>query len=435
MTKSHYKTLGVTENATSSEIRKAYYKLAKTYHPDKNPNGTEKFKKISNAYEILSDHEQKVAYDLKRKRPTDFDFESSYPSTPSSSSSPRSKKRTRTAPPTPPTPPPPPPPKRSDYHVYTTAEISLKEAYLGVSPIEVCYSLKMNCETCHGIESTVLKSKLCKTCKGAKYLETLDYNRNKVSVMCQGCDGKGVKTYNKKCKTCRDVKTIGIIGLLTVKKGVRSGHTFQVKNHGNVMPDKVTKGDLFVKVTVGNKWGCFSRQKDNLVASIDIKLRDAIMGINPKSDFIKHIDGRQLNIQLAPGKVITPGMTIIQKGEGMPVFSDPNGNKGDLIIKFNVIFPVHINIPTDPYVLEEIDIMFETEEEREIRENKIVSKDDGEDELGYDSLNDPFDDTEDQFYDCDDTEDQFYDCDNLSDSDLRSTDSNTYYHYNVAQNR
>ncbi|KAI7887558.1 uncharacterized protein EV154DRAFT_567349 [Mucor mucedo] len=412
MTKSHYKTLGVTENATSSEIRKAYYKLAKNYHPDKNRNGTEKFKEISNAYEILSDHDKKVAYDLKRKRPTDF--ESFNPSTASSSSSPRSKKRTRTSPPTPPSPPPPPPPKRSDYHVYTTAEISLKEAYLGVRPIRVSYNLKMNCETCHGIESTVRKSKLCKTCNGAKYVETLNYNRYKVSVMCQGCDGKGVKTYNKKCKTCHDVKTIGVIILHTIKKGVHSGHTFKLKNQGNVMPDKVTKGDLFVKVTVGNKWGCFSRQKDNLVASIDIKLRDALMGINPKSDYIKHMDGRQLNIQLAPGKVISPGMTIIYKGEGMRVFSDTNGNKGDLIIKFNVIFPVHINIPTDPYVQDEIDNMFETEEERQIRENTIIIEDDREDELVSDSLSDPFDDTEDQFYDCEDTDDQFYDCDNCS---------------------
>ncbi|KAI7887552.1 uncharacterized protein EV154DRAFT_484933 [Mucor mucedo] len=180
------------------------------------------------------------------------------------------------------------------------------------------------------------------------------------------------------------------------------------------MPDKVTKGDLFVKVTVGNKWGCFSRQKDYLVASIDIKLRDALVGINSKRNFIKHIDGRQLNIQLGLGKVITPGMNIIYKGEGMPVFSDTNGNKGDLVIKFNVIFPVHINIPTDPYVRDEIDIIFETEEERQIRENTIIIEDDREDELEYDSLKDPFDDTEEQFYDCEDTDDLFYDCDNCS---------------------
>ncbi|KAI7887553.1 DnaJ domain-containing protein [Mucor mucedo] len=177
MTKSHYKTLGVTENATSCEIRKAYYKLAKNYHPDKNPNGTEKFKKISNAYETLSDQEKKGAYDLKRKRPTGFDFESFNTSTTSSSSSPRNKKRSRKAPPTTPSPSPPPPPKRSDYHVYITAEISLKQAYLGVSPIRVSYNLKMNCDTCHGIESTVLKSKLCKACNGAKDVETLDYNK------------------------------------------------------------------------------------------------------------------------------------------------------------------------------------------------------------------------------------------------------------------
>ncbi|KAI7887562.1 uncharacterized protein EV154DRAFT_567358 [Mucor mucedo] len=390
MTNSHYTTLGVTEKASTSEIRKAYYKLAKNYHPDKNPNGTEKFKEISNAYEILSDPDKKRVYDLKRKRETDFDFEGFFASNRPSTSRPGPRTRTPPAPPTPPrqSSPPPPPPNRSDYHILTTAQVSLKESYLGVSAFKVYYNLKVNCQTCHGNENSALFSEACVTCNGSGYVETrLRDNRKKVSVPCSGCNGKGVKTFKKKCQSCLGAKETRVSLLIPIAKGIESGHTIRMKNYGNVMPDNVTKGDLFIKVTVDDHWGCFTRHKDTLLASIDIKLRDALMGVNRKGNIIKHMDGRKLNIPQTPGKVITPGKTIIQKGEGMPVFSDTDDNKGCLIIRFNVIFPDEINIPKDPYVRDEIDIMFETKEEREIREKTIVIEDDDDQDNDVSSRN------------------------------------------------
>ncbi|KAI7887565.1 uncharacterized protein EV154DRAFT_573700 [Mucor mucedo] len=386
MTDSHYTTLGVTEKATSSEIRKAYYKLAQTYHPDKNPNGTEKFKEILNAYEILSDTDKKRAYDLKRKRAANFDFEDFYASNRTSTSRPGPRTRTPPAPPSPPTPPrpsspPPPPLNRADYDILTTAVVSLKEAYLGVSDFKVYYNLKVNCQTCHGIENTALFSEACVTCNGSGYVQTrLSDSRKKASVTCSGCDGAGVKTYKKKCQTCLGAKATRVSVLIPIAKGIHSGHTIRMKNYGNVMPDNVTKGDLLIKVTVDDHWGCFTRHKNTLLASVDIKLRDALMGVNRKGNFVKHMDDRRLNIQQAPGTVITPGMVIIQKDEGMPVFCDTDDKKGHLIIKFNVIFPVQINIPTDPYARDEIDLMFETEEEREIRKNTIIVEEDEEED-------------------------------------------------------
>src|SRR5690606_25688386 len=69
-TKDFYKTLGVAENASADEIKKAYRKLAKQYHPDANPNDSaaaDRFKEISEAYSILSDDEKRKQYDQMRK--------------------------------------------------------------------------------------------------------------------------------------------------------------------------------------------------------------------------------------------------------------------------------------------------------------------------------------------------------------------------------
>lgn len=233
----------------------------------------------------------------------------------------------------------------------------------------------------HSASNETRSTEPCLTCNGKGSVEThLNDNRKKASVLCSDCKGAGHKSYVTKCQICQGAKAVRVSVSIPIEKGIHSGHSIKVNNYGNLMPDNVTKGDLFIKVSVEEKFGDFQRQGDNLHATINIKLRDALMGINRKKDSLKHLDGSPLMIHKTPGTVISPGMSLIQHGEGMPIFQDTNNKRGDLHIVFNVIFPETINIPGDPYIKEAIDIMFETEEEREIRENTIVIEDDDDDE-------------------------------------------------------
>lgn len=75
--KDYYQILGISKTSTEGEIKKAYHKLALKYHPDKNPNGTEKFKEIAEAYAVLSDSDRRKNYNAGGDG-SSFDFDEWY---------------------------------------------------------------------------------------------------------------------------------------------------------------------------------------------------------------------------------------------------------------------------------------------------------------------------------------------------------------------
>ncbi|KAI7896220.1 uncharacterized protein EV154DRAFT_258614 [Mucor mucedo] len=346
---SHYTTLGINKSATSSEIRKAYHKLAQTYHPDKNPNGLEKFKEIVNAYDILSDAAKKLAYDQTREASSFF--------------------RAPKAPEAPKYPPPPPASavKKSDFNIRTSTKISLKQAYIGVT-VDVWYNMRVSCQACHGQTNKYQSIKICGGCRGTGRMNLFTSVPN-----CPDCDGKGTKVSLIKCPICKEATTRSKLSI-QIPKGVRHNQSLTYFSNGDYLPDRTARGDLIVQIIMEDGDGIFKRQGDDLYATVEITLKDAMMGIQPGHCNLNHLDGRPLHMKQAPGMVISPGTKIIHKYEGMPVYMKPDFKKGDLHITFKVVFPTTIHLPQSQYDIDCVNRLFETDAERRKREENTAKK-------------------------------------------------------------
>ncbi|KAI9266195.1 hypothetical protein EDC94DRAFT_603090 [Helicostylum pulchrum] len=390
MTVNFYTVLGIGQLASQDEIRKAYLKMAKQFHPDKNTQGAEKFKEIGNAYDTLSgvesrrkhDAELLVARTAAAGSSNGSCYSSRYRSSFTTNDAPNYTKRRKAAPtghffprspPPPRTPsPPPPPPKRSDYDIKTTTRITLNQSFTGLAQHHVKYFETIHCNTCKGHANGIEKTHKCAYCVGEGVV---------LSHTCGTCFGTGKVTTYSKCKDCKGKKRKERGFHIPVAKGIHNYHTLKVNHRGNVMPDGVTRGDVVIEVLVGveSADGAFKRRGDNLYLELNVDLRDAILGYGSRPAF-KHLDGRPVYISQTPGTVLKPGSQIIIPGDGMPIFMSVNNACGDIHVTFNVVFPNFVNIPESVDDRKVINELFMTEKEREAKENAIVIDDDEDDD-------------------------------------------------------
>lgn len=320
--KNYYDMLGVAKTATQEEIKSAYRKLALKYHPDKNPGNKEaeeKFKEISEAYQILSDEQKRKQYD--NFGTTDFagfgggagpgaggfNFEDIFGSAEFSDifetmfgGGPRGKKRKRKA-------TGPQPIQGHDRHV--TIQVTLKEAFEGTKK-EVSYYKLFECETCKGkgYEPGKAGYETCKECDGAGQI---NYQQGffMYSQTCSKCGGEGYIIQHP-CSSCRGqsrkqkVEKVNV----TIPKGIFNGAELRVVGGGDAGAFGGPAGNLYVKVEVLSDKK-FKRIGDDLECNVLFTYPQLVFGCQVD---IESIDGSKHSIKISKGcpvneKIVLPG--------------------------------------------------------------------------------------------------------------------------------
>jgi len=340
----YYELLGVSRKASPKEIRQAYRKLARKYHPDLNPgdkSAEERFKQIQEAYEVLSDHKKRQMYDQfgfyaegysggrgpgagPQPAGVHFDFGgfdfggaggTSFRDLFSqffrgSGEQPRPSQPQRGA--------------DLEYEI----EITFWEAIRGAVK-KITFLRTDTCGDCRG-SGALGTQQLCTACGGSgqssQTVRGLRFN-----VTCNRCSGAGrLRTI---CRSCggegvvRRTETLDI----RIPAGVQTGSRVRVPGRGNAGPLGGPRGDLYI-ITRVQPHPYFVRRGDDIYTSVPIKVTEASLGAKIE---VPTIDGRAV-LRIPPGT--NSGQTFRLRGKGAPSASKP-GHRGDQFVEVQVVVP------------------------------------------------------------------------------------------------
>lgn len=336
--KDYYSILGVSKNANKSDIKSAYRKLARNYHPDvnKEPGAEDKFKEISNAYEVLSDDEKRSIYDrygeagLKGSgmgmegNPFDI-FESLFEGMGGMGGMGMGGRGSRNR------------ATEGEDQVYNLI-LNFKEAVFGVEK-EIEVTRLESCSTCNGSGAKPgTKPTKCSTCGGQG--QVVASARTPLGVFqqvmtCSTCNGEG--EISTSCNTCggdgrvRKSKRIS----LKVPAGVDAGSRLRVRSEGNAGRKGGPPGDLFVTIDVLPD-PVLRRDDNNILYTCKVSYIDAILGTTTK---VPTVDG-MVDLKIPSGT--QPGTTLVMAKKGVPMLNKRN-MRGDQLVKVQVEIPKRLS--------------------------------------------------------------------------------------------
>ncbi|BFZ12603.1 hypothetical protein BsWGS_15642 [Bradybaena similaris] len=330
-----YELLGVSRNATETDLKKAYRKLAKEYHPDKNPDAGEKFKEISFAYEVLSNPEKREVYDkhgiegIKEGGGSGGGFGGAsmfedlfggFFGFPGSGGAGGNRRR------------------RGEDTLHPL-RVSLEDLYNGKTS-KLQLSKTVLCKKCNGAGGKSGANQRCKKCNGRGVQIQLRQlgpgMMQQLQSICSECHGEGEVIREKdRCVECKGKKVCSETKILEVHvdKGMRDGQKIPFRGEGDQQPG-VEPGDVII-ILQQKEHELFTRKDSDLIMQRSISLTEALCGFH---FVIKHLDGRDLVIRNQPGEIISPGKLKMVPDEGMPQHRNPY-EKGNLYINFNIDFP------------------------------------------------------------------------------------------------
>ncbi|KAJ8509854.1 hypothetical protein OPV22_000288 [Ensete ventricosum] len=342
----YYSTLGVPKSASGKEIKAAYRRLARQYHPDvnKQPGATEKFKEISAAYEVLSDDKKRALYDQYGEagiksgvggpagayttNPFDL-FETFFGASMGGfSGMDQTTFRTRRYGAV---------VKGEDIRYDITLEFP--EAIFGAEK-EIILSHLETCDACTGTGSKIgSKMRICSTCGGRGQVMRTEQTPfglfSQVSI-CPTCGGEG-EIISEYCRKCAGEGRIRVKKDIKVKipPGVSKGSTLRVRGEGDAGLKGGPPGDLYVCLDI-KEIPEIQRDGINLCSTVTINYVEAILGTTVK---VKTVDGIN-ELQIPPGT--QPGDVVVLAKRGVPKLNKQS-IRGDHLFTIKVTIPNRIS--------------------------------------------------------------------------------------------
>jgi molecular chaperone DnaJ len=354
MARDYYEILGVPRNATEEEIKKAYRRLARKYHPDVNPgdkNAEAKFKEINEAYQVLSDKEKRKLYDQfgagafragfdprayqyanagwadfsdfmgfggKSTRGAGFDFNDIFKEIFREDLFNRQGFEQQWD-------------SEGGEDLTGRVDLTLEEVFRGAIK-DVRIQRRVKCDSCEGTGIGHGNQSTCNQCRGKGYVKS-GRGLFSTTVQCPVCGGRG--RIGASCGVCNGSGLTYRTETISVKipPGVESGKRIKVSGKGNMSRNGST-GNLYLDVNV-IPHNLFERKGSDIYIDIPISFVEAILGARID---VPTLDGT-VTVTVPPGT--QSGQVLRLQGKGLPVLN--GSSRGDQYVRVKIMVPKNIN--------------------------------------------------------------------------------------------